>query len=161
MPSPHAVHHRVTATCHRSCHVFPVLPPTRPTSSRFATTPTPCHPTEAARALAARSLLIHSILSRRSHPGSRLPPPVHTHLGRYLAWLVTFLLGKTPNEVYHSRPPANEQPRIEPRRDWPRKSSCAKPQVDVDGKPGDAVIMEIDCHEGRRHLPIIRARRAA
>ena len=71
------------------------------------------------------------------------------------------LNGKTPNEVYHSRPPANEQSRIEPRRDWPRKSPCAKPQVDVDGKPGDPVIIEIDCHEGRRHLPIVRARHAA
>ena len=69
--------------------------------------------------------------------------------------------GKTPNEVYHSRPPANEQSRIEPRRDWPRKSPCANPQVDVDGKPGDPVIIEIDCHEGRRPLPIVLARHAA
>ena len=43
------------------------------------------------------------------------------------------LNGKTPNEVYFSRPPANEQPRIEPREDWPRGSPCAKPQVDIDG----------------------------
>ena len=28
--------------------------------------------------------------------------------------------GKTPNEVYFSRPPANELPRIEPRQNWPR-----------------------------------------
>ena len=69
--------------------------------------------------------------------------------------------GKTPNEVYFSRPPANEQSRIEPRKDWPRGSPCAKPQVDIDGKPGDPVIIEIDCLEGRRHLPIIRAQRAA
>ena len=71
------------------------------------------------------------------------------------------LNGKTPNEVYYSREPANEQRRIEPRKDWPRGSPCAKPQVDVDGKPGDTVIIEFDCHEGRRHLPIVRARRAA
>ena len=70
-------------------------------------------------------------------------------------------IGKTPNEVYHSRPPAHEQPRFEPRRDWPCKSPCAKPQVDVDRKAGDPVIIEIDCHEGRSHLPIIRVRRAA
>ena len=57
--------------------------------------------------------------------------------------------GKTRHEVYHSRPPANEQSRIEPRRDWPRKSPCANPQVDVNGKPGDPVIIEIDCHQGR------------
>ena len=91
MPSPHAVYHHVTATCHRSYHVFPVLPPTRPTSSRFATTPTPCHPTDAARALPTRSLLIHSILSRRS-----IPAPVCVSACTsvaYLARLVTFLLG--------------------------------------------------------------------
>ena len=29
------------------------------------------------------------------------------------------------------------------------------------GSAGDPVIIEIDCHEGRRHLPTIRARRAA
>ena len=69
--------------------------------------------------------------------------------------------GKTPNEVYFSRPPANGQPRIEPRKRWPRGSPCARPQVDVEGEPGDPIVLEIDCHEGRRHLPIIRARRAA
>jgi hypothetical protein len=69
--------------------------------------------------------------------------------------------GKTPNEVHFSRPPANEQPRIEPRPRWPRGSPCAKPQVGMEGEPGDAVILEIDCHNGRRHLPIIRMRRAA
>ena len=69
--------------------------------------------------------------------------------------------GKTPNEVHFSRPPANEQPRIEPRQKWPRGSPCAKPQVDIQGDPGDAMILEIDCHEGRRHLPVIRARRVA
>ena len=53
------------------------------------------------------------------------------------------LNGKTPNEVYHSRPPANEQPRIEPRRDWSRNSSGARPPVHVDGKPGDPVIVEL------------------
>jgi len=69
--------------------------------------------------------------------------------------------GKTPNEVYFSRPPANEQPRLEPRQRWPRGSPCAKPQVDIQGEPGDPVVLAIDCLEGRRHLPIIRARRAA
>ena len=71
------------------------------------------------------------------------------------------LHGRTPNEVSHSRPPANEKLRIESRRDWPRKSPCAKPQVDVEGKPGDPVIIEIDCLEGCRHLPVIHIRRAA
>jgi hypothetical protein len=69
--------------------------------------------------------------------------------------------GRTPNEVYFSRPPANEQPRIEPRRDWPRGSPCAKPQAGIDGDPGDPVIFKIDFLEGRRHLPVICIRRAA
>jgi len=69
--------------------------------------------------------------------------------------------GKTPNEVYFMRPPANEQPRIEPRQNWPRGSPCAKPHMAIDGNPGVPLIIDIDCHEGRRHLPVIRARRAA
>ena len=69
--------------------------------------------------------------------------------------------GKTPNEVYFSRPAANKQPRLEPRERWPRGSPCAAPQVDVEGEPGDPIVLEIDCLEGRRHLPIIRTRRAA
>ena len=35
-------------------------------------------------------------------------------------------------------------------------SPCAKPQVAVDGNPGDALVIEIDCLENRRHLPVIR-----
>ncbi len=69
--------------------------------------------------------------------------------------------GKTPNEVYFSRPPANEQPRYEPREHWPRGSPCAKPQVNIEGDPGAPVILELDCYKGRPHLPIIRARQAA
>ena len=69
--------------------------------------------------------------------------------------------GKTPNEVYFSRPAANEQPRLEPRERWPRGSPCARPLVDIQGEPGDAIVVRIDCLEGRRHLPIVRARRAA
>jgi transposase InsO family protein len=69
--------------------------------------------------------------------------------------------GKTPNEVYFSRDPANEQPRFEPCKRWPRGSPCAKPQVDIEGEPGAPILLEIDCLECRRHLPIITARRAA
>ena len=69
--------------------------------------------------------------------------------------------GKTPDEAYFSRPAANEQPRHEPRERWPPRSPCAKPQVDIVGKPGDQIVLEIDCLEDRRHLPIIRTRLAA
>ncbi len=68
--------------------------------------------------------------------------------------------GKTPNEVFYYRPAANEQPRHEPRERWPRGSPCATPQVDVHGEPGDPIVLEIDCLEGRRHLPVISTRRA-
>ena len=69
--------------------------------------------------------------------------------------------GKTPNEVFCSRPAANEQPRFEPRERWPRGSPCAAPRVDVERDPGDPIVLEIDCLENRPHLPILTARRAA
>jgi hypothetical protein len=71
------------------------------------------------------------------------------------------LNGKTPNEVYFSRPAANEQLRFEPRKRWPRGSPCSSPQASIEGNPGDPMILEIDCFHGRRHLPIIHARQAA
>ncbi|MHB0960884.1 MAG: integrase core domain-containing protein [Pirellulaceae bacterium] len=69
--------------------------------------------------------------------------------------------GKTPNEVHYSRPAANAQPRFEPRTRWPRGSPCAAPQVGVDGDPGDPIILEIDCLDGRRYLPVLHLRGAA
>ncbi len=71
------------------------------------------------------------------------------------------LNGRTPNEVFFSRPPANEQPRIEPRPRWPRGSPRAAPHVDIDGEPGDPFVLQIDHLAGRHHLPIIRVHRAA
>jgi transposase InsO family protein len=71
------------------------------------------------------------------------------------------LEGKTPNEVYFARRPANRRPRIEPRSDWPRGSPCAKPQTLVTGKPGDRFTLQVDFHEGRRQLPIVTLKRAA
>ncbi|PHR97401.1 MAG: hypothetical protein COA78_27775 [Blastopirellula sp.] len=73
----------------------------------------------------------------------------------------TTLKGRTPNEVYFSHPAANEQPRFEPRKHWPIDSPCAKPQVEVQGSPGDPIVLKIDCLAGRRHLPIIQTRQAA
>ena len=69
--------------------------------------------------------------------------------------------GKTPNEVYFGLRPANRRPRIEPRKRWPRSSPCAQPRTLVAGQPGDRFIIEIDFHEGRRHLPIVTLKRAA
>jgi putative transposase len=69
--------------------------------------------------------------------------------------------GKTPNEIYFSRPAGSEQPRHEPRQRWPRGSPCATPQAEIAGEAGDPIVLEIDCVEGRRHLPVISTRRAA
>ena len=46
-------------------------------------------------------------------------------------------------------------------RQWPRGSPCTAPAVGIEGDPGDPIIFEIDCLDGRRHLPLIRVRRAA
>ena len=70
-------------------------------------------------------------------------------------WPHETLGGRTPNEVYFGRSPANNQPRLEPRRSWPRGSPCIAPRVDVDGNPGDPIILTIDYPEDRSHLPII------
>jgi Integrase core domain len=74
----------------------------------------------------------------------------HEHLG-----------GKTPDEVYFRREPANETPRWEPRAKWPRRSPCASPQVPVRGPTGVRLRLHVNYHAGRRHLPIIRLKRTA
>ena len=35
--------------------------------------------------------------------------------------------GRTPLEVYQSKPVPNEEPRFEPRAKWPRESVCGAP----------------------------------
>ena len=71
------------------------------------------------------------------------------------------LEGRTPNEVYFGRPPANRQPRIEPRPRWPRRSRCAKPQTLVAGKPGDRCKLKLEYHDKQQHLPVVKLLRAA
>lgn len=72
-----------------------------------------------------------------------------------------FMRGRTPDEVYFGRDPANEEPRIEPRARWPAGSPCAGPQGVFLGSPGDGVEMEVKFLGGRRHLPIVRLKRVA
>ena len=48
-----------------------------------------------------------------------------------------------------------------PRPQWPRGAPCAKPWALVRGKPGAELILEVRFHRGRKHLPIVRLRRAA
>ena len=73
----------------------------------------------------------------------------------------TTLGGKTPEEVYHHRYPANRKPRIEPRERWQRGAPCAKPQTLIAGKPGQRFEMVVSFHEKRRHLPVVKLNRAA
>jgi transposase InsO family protein len=84
----------------------------------------------------------------------------------YLTWYNehrphTFLSGRTPQEVYRALPPANEAPRIEPRRRWPARSPCASPQAPVDGSPGARFEPRVSFLGGRRHLPIIELKKVA
>jgi len=69
--------------------------------------------------------------------------------------------GATPDEVYFRIRPANREPRIEPRSDWPRRSPCAKPATLVAGQPGDRFRLEIDQLGRRQHLPLVSLKRAA
>jgi len=71
------------------------------------------------------------------------------------------LAGCTPDERYFGRFPANRKPRFEPRNRWPRGSPCAKPWALVRGKPGAQLELEVGFHAGRRHLPVVRIKRAA
>jgi transposase InsO family protein len=72
-----------------------------------------------------------------------------------------FLMGRTPDEVYFLRDPANEGPRIEPRARWPAGSPCARPMGVFLGSPGDGVEMEVLFLGGRRRLPVVRLKRVA
>ena len=69
--------------------------------------------------------------------------------------------GRTPDEVYYRKFPANRKPRHEPRTAWPRGSPCARPWALVRGKPGAELTLEVSFHRGRKHLPIINLKRAA
>jgi hypothetical protein len=72
----------------------------------------------------------------------------------------TTLGGRTPDEVYHRRFPANRRPRYEPRSRWPRGSPCAKPWALTRNGPGAPLELEVTFHGGRKHLPIVTIRRA-
>jgi hypothetical protein len=73
----------------------------------------------------------------------------------------TWLGGKTPDQTYNARYPANRKPRFEPRARWPRGSPCAKPWALVRGKPGARPMLEVTFHVERKHLPIVTLKRAA
>jgi hypothetical protein len=69
--------------------------------------------------------------------------------------------GRTPDKVYFDRFPANRKPRFEPRNRWPRGSPCARPWALVKGKSGARLELDVEFQLRRKHLPIVRLRRAA
>ncbi len=73
----------------------------------------------------------------------------------------TYLGGRTPDEVYFEREPANEAPRLEPRLKYPRDAWCASPQTSVRGRRGVRLELEVSHLEGKRHLPLAAVRPAA
>jgi transposase InsO family protein len=73
----------------------------------------------------------------------------------------TFLGGRTPNEAYFNRRPANRVPRFEPRARWPRGSPCARPQALIKGRPGVRLELVVTFEGGHRHLPVVTLRRVA
>jgi transposase InsO family protein len=73
----------------------------------------------------------------------------------------TFLGGRTPNEVYFHRRPANRAPRFEPRARWPRGSPCARPQTLIRGKPGVRLELSVRFEGGQKHLPVVTLSRVA
>ena len=72
----------------------------------------------------------------------------------------TWLGGKTPNEVYFAKFPANRRPRFELRERWSRSSPCAKPWTLVRGSPGTKLTLEVSFPGNRKHLPIVTLKRA-
>lgn len=71
------------------------------------------------------------------------------------------LAGRTPNEVYFRRYPANRRPRHEPRARWPRGSPCAGAWALVRSKRGARLELDVAFVAGHRHLPVVRLCHAA
>jgi Integrase core domain len=69
--------------------------------------------------------------------------------------------GRTRDEVYFHREPANEERRYEPRRNWPRDSACAEPWAKLNGRRGLRLDPRVSYLEGCRHLPVVALQRAA
>ena len=53
------------------------------------------------------------------------------------------------------------KPRHEPRRHWPRSSTCAGPQAAVRGRRGVRLEVVVRDRAGRKHLPVVELKLAA
>ncbi len=84
----------------------------------------------------------------------------------YIAWYGEHrahqgLYGRTPNEVYYDRTPANEKPRFEPRQGWPEDSLCAFPQAELRRGADADFQLAVSYYSGQKQLPIVELKRAA
>jgi putative transposase len=84
---------------------------------------------------------------------------ISLYCGWYNEWRPHETLGgRTPLEVYCRLPPANEEPRWEPRARWPLGGRCGKARVR--GKRGARLELRLSYVDRRRHLPVVAIRRA-
>jgi putative transposase len=95
------------------------------------------------------------------------PGAFERQLDAYLAWYHAHrphqgLRGRTPDEVFYDRRPANEAPRYEPRTKWPRASPCARPFARPKLRGAAARLRLVSTPTpGAPHLPIVRLERAS
>jgi putative transposase len=87
-------------------------------------------------------------------------------LAEYVTWYHeqrphTGLGGRTPDEVFHGRRPANRRARFEPRAKWPKRSRCAAPQAPPREKPGAKLELVVTFADKEKLLPIVELKRAA
>ena len=88
------------------------------------------------------------------------------HISSYLAWFHESrphqgLSGRTPQEVYTERKPANERARFEPRSRWPQDSLCAEPWVNPRKRQPSKLRVVVKCDASNRLLPVIELKPAA
>jgi len=69
--------------------------------------------------------------------------------------------GRTPDEVYFHLPPANAQPRIEPRPHWPADSPCASPQAPPLQEQPESLDLVVSFLDDDKRLPLIDLKTAA
>ena len=91
---------------------------------------------------------------------------IEQELALYISWYNghrphTWLGSAVPDEIYHHRRRAIRAPRFEPRQRWPRRSGCAAPQTLIRGQPGAKLELQVRYQGDRRHLPVIKLKRAA
>jgi putative transposase len=87
-------------------------------------------------------------------------------LGSYVRWYHSFrphagLAGRTPDEVYFEKGPAQKRPRFEPRARWPRSAPCAGPPARMRAGPGKPLELVVDFLDRERRLPVVEIRRVA